>query len=400
MAGPFDQLFTRGQAPLPQMPEPMDLSGFQKPAPQKLPGFWEALKAGLIEDLTGREERRNRRDLTDVSIENARTGSRNASVNESQEVRAGDKYKAIELPTAGREAEVHANAQTDRVARDSARQHLKGVSLAAYNALVGGGTADDYKTPEQKNQEAIEGATRGAAAADVGFYGASRNQNLPVMPGMKPIAGALQQKTDLAKMETDQQIRQEAAQPRTPSPTSMLGAAMRMSDDWDQTSKDARTMQRVLGQMDRAVAALNSGDQSAIPAAAEAVQVMFQKILDPTSVVREGEFARSLLTQPFTNRVRGALDRLTKGGTGIPISELQQYAELAKQFGAAAAQDLGRQRQLYSERAERMGLNPADIFMNDIGAKPAAAASGPTVGTERVINGVPAVWDGKGWVKK
>ena len=55
----------------------------------------------------------------------------------------------------------------------------------------------------------------------------------------------------------------------------------------------------------------------------------FQKILDPTSVVRESEYARSSSGLSMFERVKGAAEKLGKGGAGVSVSELQAFARLA-----------------------------------------------------------------------
>ncbi len=158
------------------------------------------------------------------------------------------------------------------------------------------------------------------------------------------------------------------------SETGRFGATMRLAQDWEKASTDARTMRTVSGRMNRALAALKSGDASAVAPASEAIQVIFQKILDPTSVVREGEFTRSKLTQSTLNRMRGALDKLVTGGTGIPLSELAAYAALAHEFTDAANEDVARIRSNATTRAQRFGLNPDDIFLDDVGIVKSPAA--------------------------
>ena len=64
---------------------------------------------------------------------------------------------------------------------------------------------------------------------------------------------------------------------------------------------------------------MNALDQSMI--------MIFQKILDPTSVVRESEFARLAGGQSLYNRGVGYLDRLQKGGGGLSPGERKEIYE-------------------------------------------------------------------------
>ena len=57
-----------------------------------------------------------------------------------------------------------------------------------------------------------------------------------------------------------------------------------------------------------------------------------QKILDPTSVVRESEYARVGAGQSVWNRIEGTFDRLKQGGAGVSKIELEGFVSMANQF--------------------------------------------------------------------
>ena len=81
--------------------------------------------------------------------------------------------------------------------------------------------------------------------------------------------------------------------------------------------------------MHQGMAAARRGD---LAAGSQAVLVTFQKILDPTSVVRESEYARSAAGQSLLSRIQGYYDRLAMGGAGVPVEELEKFAQLADEF--------------------------------------------------------------------
>jgi hypothetical protein len=62
------------------------------------------------------------------------------------------------------------------------------------------------------------------------------------------------------------------------------------------------------------------------------VLITFQKILDPTSVVRESEYARSADGVALTARMEGYMERLAKGGAGVPKADLKAMYETAQAF--------------------------------------------------------------------
>lgn len=62
----------------------------------------------------------------------------------------------------------------------------------------------------------------------------------------------------------------------------------------------------------------------------QALIVSFNKMIDPGSVVRESEFARSMEYRSIWNRAKGYMERLRKGGTGLDDTEM---ADLVKTLG-------------------------------------------------------------------
>jgi hypothetical protein len=118
--------------------------------------------------------------------------------------------------------------------------------------------------------------------------------------------------------------------------TSEAALIDKLSKQWTAASKPAVELNRQLQLMDAGMAAARRGD---LAQGAQAVLVTFQKILDPNSVVRDSEFDRSAAGQSIKDRVRGSLERLTVGGAGIPLDQLEKFATLAKE--AARAQSTG-----------------------------------------------------------
>jgi len=64
----------------------------------------------------------------------------------------------------------------------------------------------------------------------------------------------------------------------------------------------------------------------------QAILVGFQKLLDPTSVVRESEYDRSPRGQSLRNRWEGVWLKLSQGGAGVTLSELEGAVEAANTF--------------------------------------------------------------------
>ena len=102
----------------------------------------------------------------------------------------------------------------------------------------------------------------------------------------------------------------------------------RLTAQWTAASKPAVDLQRQIKMMEAGLAAARRGD---LAPGAQAVLVTFQKVLDPTSVVRESEYARSSAGLALDDRIRGALERLAQGGAGVPLAELEKFARVARE---------------------------------------------------------------------
>jgi hypothetical protein len=108
----------------------------------------------------------------------------------------------------------------------------------------------------------------------------------------------------------------------------------------------------------------------------QAVLVTFQKILDPPSVVRESEYARSAQGISFLGRIEGHFDRLRAGGAGVPADELEAMVVTARQFLKGMEGYNTGVRDRITRAAKGYDLDPAFIF-DDVTE---ASTSAPQVG--------------------
>lgn len=117
----------------------------------------------------------------------------------------------------------------------------------------------------------------------------------------------------------------------------------------------------------------------------------FMKVLDPTSVVREGEQATAQNTAGVPERIRNAYNRLLTGERLSPEQRANFSGAAERQFAALRpAYDLAVEE--YSRLAPRFGLEPADVIVNRAlgnaagGAaetvQPASAAASPAAGRD------------------
>jgi hypothetical protein len=130
----------------------------------------------------------------------------------------------------------------------------------------------------------------------------------------------------------------------TLNPTDKINQEFKMSKQVDTATKESGSAIRQLETMETAWDTIKSGMESGeiynpetgknekfnLNAPSQAMLVTFQKLLDPTSVVRESEYARSGEGSSLRNRIEGAYDKLNRGGAGVTVEDLYQFYTLSQ----------------------------------------------------------------------
>ena len=179
------------------------------------------------------------------------------------------------------------------------------------------------------------------------------------------------------------------------TPNAALESTLKLRDRF---VRETQSAQAVKTQYDLMKASLEAVKNGAAAPGSQGVLVTFQKILDPTSVVRESEYARSASGLSLINRLEGQWMKIEQGGAGVKPDELEKFVKLAEQFVRNQARAAQVTKDQIDGIAREFGLKPENIT-RELGI--AASEGAPTEGTEGMVNGVPAVWktvDGKtGW---
>ena len=97
-------------------------------------------------------------------------------------------------------------------------------------------------------------------------------------------------------------------------------------------------------------------------AADQAMITTLNKILDPTSVVRESEFARTAAGQSLFARIQGYANKMTKGGGGLTDAEREDLYNAMNEMYKANQTEAQEYIKSYTDLANRYGINPADIM--------------------------------------
>ena len=106
---------------------------------------------------------------------------------------------------------------------------------------------------------------------------------------------------------------------------------LKIANDFEKYAKDSRAavmgIQTIRTGFDEAVRALK--ENKPLNAQSQAVIIGFNKMLDPTSVVRESEYARTPEGASLLNRIEGFKIRVFQGGAGLNKSELEGIKDTA-----------------------------------------------------------------------
>ena len=159
-----------------------------------------------------------------------------------------------------------------------------------------------------------------------------------------------------------------------------------LAGDWESATKPVRDLSRQRDLMQIGLDKARAGDMAA---GSQAVLVTFQKILDPASVVRESEYARSSSGLSMFERIKGGAEKLGKGGAGVSVGELEAFARLADEavtkFGGGW---LDQERERIGRFADAYNI-PRDYVFQGGGPAPQAAPEPPQGLTQAAAPALP-----------
>ena len=93
----------------------------------------------------------------------------------------------------------------------------------------------------------------------------------------------------------------------------------------------------------------------------QALITILNKMMDPTSVVRESEYARTPGDQAMMSRVKGYFKKFTEGGAGLTDPEREAIYDMGKKFSGVAASKYGESAKYYQGLAEDRGFESKDV---------------------------------------
>jgi hypothetical protein len=147
----------------------------------------------------------------------------------------------------------------------------------------------------------------------------------------------------------------------------------KLHDDWLKLQGPIREMDRQFNLMETGLRRFREGERVA---SVEAIRVTLEKILDPNSVVREGEYARQGFGLSLMDRLGGLWQKYAAGGGEIPEPVLAEMVETARQFLAGMQGWNDNERQRITNQATAHQIDPAYIFGGNVTTPPPAPPPG------------------------
>lgn len=174
----------------------------------------------------------------------------------------------------------------------------------------------------------------------------------------------------------------QIVKPGQPTPDRNLDAESKLRTEFSGRLKDYGTVQDAYGRIVASVQGRADNPQEKSPASDIALVFGYMKMLDPGSVVREGEYATAQNAAGIPERIRNYYNKAIDGEFLDPKQRndmLGTAQRLYKQARGAADAEAKRYRDLatsYGLQPDRVVAMPGMIEMPQIGA-PAAAPAGP-----------------------
>jgi len=156
----------------------------------------------------------------------------------------------------------------------------------------------------------------------------------------------------------------------TLTPYQQFQATAIIAKDTEKRTQNAREMSRQSQLIKDSYANIVGGGDRSLNT--QAIITAFNKILDPTSVVRESEYDRTAQGQSLLAQLQGKIQNIAKGGAGVTEATLKEAVDIADKYLAGAQQSINAQNQRARQIAEQFGLNPDFVTSGGMGAPSAS----------------------------
>ena len=185
-----------------------------------------------------------------------------------------------------------------------------------------------------------------------------------------------------AQIEAQQEIarlrQMKRAEPKAPKPEKTLGGVEKSVADAEFKIADKFSGEPAVKKYKTGAIALQEMESLAKQESAESDQGLingYAKILDPESVVREGEYATVAKGGGILNQIKNAAD-VSLGRARLQPAQRQKLLEAARALQRGRQSEYSRIRSQYEERARQYGLDPQRSLGTDDVSAPAGRPTG------------------------
>jgi hypothetical protein len=166
--------------------------------------------------------------------------------------------------------------------------------------------------------------------------------------------------------------------------------ALKLGANWQKASADLRQVNQQYSIMESQVKELKGLTGDARNAAVQAIVATYNKILDPISVVRESEYARTYLNQGWKERMR-ALGQLVEGKSAWQITDdtLRELSEAGRNIRDTYQGNIAGYRHLTEKQADFAQVPRSLVFddppKGEVGPQLPGATQPPPAGPRPVV---------------
>jgi hypothetical protein len=177
---------------------------------------------------------------------------------------------------------------------------------------------------------------------------------------------------EIEKLQTEKDIKQfELGQQMQILTGKLLGKdqrdqanILRKDFETSPTFKEAELIQTKAANMESAYARAVNPETKDLNAADQALIISFNKMLDPTSAVKESEYARTPAGQAFVKSAWGRAQQLTAGGSGLTNESRLEMLKMSRDFKKNSDDFLKEKAAHVGVLADNFGIDRKFIFGN------------------------------------
>jgi len=150
---------------------------------------------------------------------------------------------------------------------------------------------------------------------------------------------------------------------KSPSEASIWRAEDKLRGDFETITAPLRGELSAINKINDIMVAAKNNPSAIDAISQQSIVILLNKFLDPTSVVREGEFDRVIKAQGLEARARNFIDRIAQGKP-LDVSAINQISDLAKLYERAADAKIRQYANEYATIAENRKLDVGSVITN------------------------------------